>query len=231
MGRKKNNYLSDKNVTKTLLRDMKNGKVSDELANMFIKIQKRVMNRPNFSGYYAGLKDEMVSEGTLLFLTHWKKFQPYRVKNNYNFIEKGNYLVNDGIHKERVIYTNKCFNKYDIIEVYNRTYTVKECKNIGDKYKVTFFNKLKLNISKDVEIKYYEPKFDLFNPENPIIGGFTFLTTFAFTGALNRIRKYKEEERTKNEVLDKVNSNVYTTLQTYESSNSDGMTTNFLLGW
>jgi hypothetical protein len=221
--KEKNNYFDDKYVTSVLLRDMQNGKVSNELAEIFLKIQDRILKKPNFVGYYAGLKDEMKSEGTYLFLTHWHKFKPYRVKNNYVYEDSGNYLVEDGVHKSNILYTNRCFNKYDMLEIDSRTYSVKNCEKIDDnKYKITLFNKLKNNISKDAKVIYLKPKVDLFDYNSgEITGGFTYLTTFAFTGATNKITHYKKEKEKIQEIIDRYNDNIYLTLQS-QKQNEDG---------
>jgi hypothetical protein len=213
--KEKNIYFTDKYVTSILLRDMQKGKVSNELAEIFLKIQDRILKKPNFIGYYSGLKDEMRSEGTYLFLTHWKKFKPYRVKNNYEFVESGNFLVKDGKHKSSILFTNKCFNKYDMLEIDDRTYSVKECEKIDENnFKITLFNKLKNEISKNAKVTYLKPKVDLFDYNSGIItGGFTYLTTFAFTGATNKITHFKKEKQKMKEIIDKYNDNIYLTLQ------------------
>ena len=100
-------YLKDTYVTSILLRDIQNGKMSDELAKIFLEIQNRVLKKPNFVGYYAGLKDAMRSEGSFIFLKNWKKFKPYRVKNNYEYVEEGQYLLEDGVHKSKKLITNR----------------------------------------------------------------------------------------------------------------------------
>ena len=221
--RKQENYLSDKYVTSVLLKDMQNGKVSDELAKIFMEIQKRVLSKPNFSGYYAGVKDAIISEGTILFLSNWYKFKPYRVKNNYEYKDSGNFLIDEGVHKSKELYTNRCFEKYDMLEIINRTYSVESCEKIADnKYKINLFNKLKTTISKDENIIFLKPKVDLFDYNSgKLVGGFTFLTTFAFTGATNKINQMKAEKRKTEELLSRVNENVYHTLNDFEL-NEDG---------
>ena len=214
--KEKHKYLNDKYVTSILLRDMKEKKVSDELAEIFIKIQSGVLKRPNFAGYYAGLKEAMQSEGTYLFLSHWYKFKPYRVRNNYRVKEKGNYLLEDGTHKSKNLITNKCFKKFDMFLIDGRTYTIANCKEKEGKYIITLFNKLKNKISKDTEIVHLIPKVDLFNSNGQISGGFTFLTTFAFTGAKNKITHYKKEQEKMQEMIERYNDDVYVSLHTQD---------------
>jgi len=221
----KNEYLNDEYVTSILLRDIENNKMSDELAKIFLEIQKRVLMKPNFAGYYGKIKDEMKSEGVHLFLTHWKKFKPFRVKNNYKVIDKNKYLVEDAKQKANIIYTNKCFKKYDMLEIHNRTYTVKECKKINDnKYQIILFNKLKSNVTVNDDVIYLKPKYKFDTKEN-LKGGFTFLTTFAFTGAKNKIKQFKNEEEQLKKIVEKYNDNIYLTLHS-QNINADGFVKN-----
>jgi hypothetical protein len=209
-------YLNDNYVTSVLLRDMQNGKMSDELAKIFLEIQEKVLKKPNFAGYYAGLKDAIKSEGVMLFMRNWNKFKPYRVKNNYKVMKSGKFLTRDGKHKSNVLYLNFCPEKYDMLEIDNRTYSVKECKKISEnEYEIHLFNKLKNNISKNSKVVYLKPKVDLFDYNSgQLKGGFTFLTTFAFTGATNKITQHKKEQQQMQEILDKYNSNINYILDT-----------------
>jgi len=210
---KENHYLDDKYVTNVLLRDIKNGKVSNELGEIFMIIQEHILKKPNFSGYYGGIRENMISNGTFLFLNNWNKFKPYRIKNNYT--KKGKIKVTkDSIHKSKIIYVDVNLKKYDMIEIMNRTYTVEKVKRYKNSYKVFLFNKLKCDIPENTEGFYYKPKFKVIEEngkeifEGDIRGGFTLLSMFAFTAARNEITASKNKNKKIQEHLEKVNNNI-----------------------
>ena len=103
-----------------------------------------------------------------------------------------------------------------MLEINNRTYSIKECKKISEnEYEIHLFNKLKDNISKHTKVSYLKPKVDLTDYKSgKLKGGFTYLTTFAFTGATNKITHHKKEQQQLQEILDKYNSNINYILDT-----------------
>jgi len=207
MAKQKRMYMDDKQVTSLILRDMDANKgkdkkvVSEELAIAFMTIQEKILNKPNFKNYYGMVKDLMRSSGTYLFLTNWYKFKPYRVKNNFKKVETGNFILEKGLQKDNKLIMNRCFKEYEMLEIHNRTYSVKECKKLEDnRFLITFYNKLKCDINPGDNVIYYVPKVNLFDWQGgKISGGFTLLSTFAFTGARNEItaRKVEKEKQEK----------------------------------
>ena len=212
-------YLDDKYVTEVLMRDIKNNHLSEELSKIFLKIQTKVLQRPNFSGYYSVVRDEMISEGMILFLKHWYKFKPYRVKNNYKVKNVGNYIAKRSDRTSKIIYTNRCFKKFDMLEMHNKTYTIKECKKINDTlYQIELFNKLKDNIDENEKVIHLIPKY---NFKKELRGGFSYLTTFVFTGAKNSIKRFKKLEKEKEKFLDEYNNNIYLSLEQLQINPND----------
>jgi len=221
---KEKHYFDDVKVTKTLMRDIKNGKISEELGEIFMKIQEKILTKPNFSGYYGGIRENMISNGVFVFLKNWSKFKPYRVKNNY--VKQGEIKVTkDSIHKGKVIYVDKNLKKYDMIEIMNKTYTVYSSEKYKNGYKIHLFNKLKCDIPENIKGFYYYPKFKIIHKNNEdefegeIKGGFTLLSMFAFTAAKNEITANKKNNDKIKEHLDSINHNVIDNLY-YDSNNN-----------
>jgi len=228
----KMNYVDDKYLTNLLLTEMANHQTledelsveediilskkhpipSDELTQHFIDILHNILKKPNFSGYYEEVRDNMISKSQIIFLSNWYKFKPYRVRNNFRLKytmprrmsdeEKLEYnkrlqiITRVAYNKERVIYVNEKIEPFYLLQIDNRTYTVKDVKQINaDEYQVEFFNKLKCDIDQTHEVNILVPKTDFLNPDLTQLGGaFTYLSLFAFTGIKEAIKDYKRNK-------------------------------------
>jgi len=101
---KKVNYINDLELTTKLLKESKEYKdyalfkennpggeykyvkreaPSDELCLNFLKIYEGITRKPNFSGYSDDYKEEFFSKAQYLFIRHWFKFDPLKVRKNY----------------------------------------------------------------------------------------------------------------------------------------------------
>jgi len=222
--REKNIYLTDKYVTSILLRDIREQKdnekkvASEELAKCFLEIQKKILTKPNFKNYYNLTKENMISRGSYLFLTNWYKFKPYRSKNNFIETETVQLLTRPSKKIEKVLYVNRPFVEFDLIELHSRTYSVHECIDLGDgEFQLNLYNKLKTDMTEGDEAILYQPKYDLFeNKDEKVRGGFTLLTTFAFTAAKDSITDAKKEKQKREQFLESYNNDIFATVQTHE---------------
>jgi hypothetical protein len=222
--KQKNIYLTDKYVTSILLRDIREQQdnekkiASDELAKCFLEIQKKILTKPNFKNYYNLTKENMISRGSYLFLTNWYKFKPYRSKNNFQMVETVSLLTRPANKIDMVLYVNREFVEFDLIELHTRTYSVKECIDLGDgEFQLNLYNKLKCDMTEGDEAILYSPKYDLFeNKDDVVRGGFTLLTTFAFTAAKDSITAAKKEKERREKFLESYNHDIFSTVQTHE---------------
>jgi hypothetical protein len=230
--KEKVDYLDDYQLTTLLMKEMnsfseqdlddfktkkRHPVPSDELTEAYLTIMYSILRKPNFSGYYEEVREAIISKCQIIFLNNWYKFKPYRVRNNFK-IDRTESIVSDSIEKGTdTIFTKKPLNKYALIMMFNRSFTVKSCEKIEeDRYKVTFFNKLKHPINEETSCQILYPKVDFDNLEDNVLSGaFSFLSLFTFTGAKDEITAYKKRKEKMKHYLEtkeseaKVHSNVF----------------------
>ena len=97
---KKIDYINDKELTKLLLKEKEEyfnkerKSCSNQLAEKFLLILEKILTRPNFNRYSQDYKDEFKSSAELLFIKHWFKFNPEKIKKNY-FIKNGKKILKE----------------------------------------------------------------------------------------------------------------------------------------
>jgi len=74
---------------------------SDDLCLKFIRIYDGIIHKPNFSGYSPDYKEEFFSKAQYLFIRHWFKFDPLKVRKNYRVSPKSNMKSVGDIQVER----------------------------------------------------------------------------------------------------------------------------------
>ena len=189
---------------------------SEDLAAEYLKIMENILKKPNFSGYYEEVKESIVSKCQLIFLLNWYKFKPYRVRNNFKIGKRGKFIRRNLEKGTNIIYLNIPLKKYDMMNINNRTFTVKECEKVGDEYVVKMFNKLKNEVNTDTDVTILHPKTDFDNPDDGVlIGAFSFFSLFVFTGAKNEITTFKKRKEKMQGYLENKESNSLISMNQY----------------
>lgn len=79
----KGHYVTNAEMLQEVIRAKKLGKVTDELAKMFILITERYSKKSNFSGY--SFREDMVSVALINLCANGLKFDPERSSNPFSF--------------------------------------------------------------------------------------------------------------------------------------------------
>lgn len=82
MARKKN-YINNADLLTQIKLSKKNGKMSDELANMLVLLTKRYASRGNFAGY--SFIEDMQSHAHVQLCIAWDKFNDDKSNNPFAF--------------------------------------------------------------------------------------------------------------------------------------------------
>lgn len=81
--KRKANYLNNADMLEQVILSKQQGKITDELAKMFILLARRFASRPNFSGY--SYRDEMEANAILQLTKEWRSFDETRYSNAFSY--------------------------------------------------------------------------------------------------------------------------------------------------
>lgn len=74
---------------------------SNDMCLKFMRIYDGIIRKPNFSGYTSEYKEEFFSKAQYLFIRHWFKFDPLKVRKNYRVAPHSKLDSIDSIAVER----------------------------------------------------------------------------------------------------------------------------------
>jgi hypothetical protein len=83
--------IDDEKLTEILLRDIKDGKMSEELANYFLLMFEKIISGNKYKNYTENYKEEFFDKAVTHFLRYWKKFDLSKTQTKENQPPKGAY--------------------------------------------------------------------------------------------------------------------------------------------